>query len=150
MIKFQPVETKMTLDTNSSGLPPEAPEYRLINYPVTNKALANHIREALGDVVTRIARVFVGKSSEREGWAIHALIVRGVPKTVPGTLVNSEIKLVMVQSATNDTQLVTQRGRVMTWMRLEVLLKQVDSWLGGDDRSIELVFNMTKNRGIDE
>ena len=139
----------MATNGNSAGLPPEAPEYRLINYPVTNKELANHIREALGDGGTPTARVFVGESPEREGWAIRCLIVHAGPKGMHGASRKSEIKLLMGLSVTHATHLVTQRGRVMTWMRLEVLLKQVDSWLGGDAQ-IELVFNMIKIPGIDE
>ena len=130
----------MTTDANAVNLPPEAPNFRAINYQVTNKELADHIREALGEEGNPSARVFVGESPEREGWAFRCLIVEGGPKSM--------MKLVMYPSGANATNLVTQRRKVMTWKRLEVLLEQVQKWLGGDAR-ISLMFNWMKITGID-
>ena len=132
-------EAKMPAESTSHGVP-AAPDFRAINYQVTNKELTGAIQKALGDEGNPSARVFVGESPGREGWAIRCLIVEGGPK--------STMKLVMFPSGANATNLVTQRHRVMTWVRLEVLLDQVQKWLGGDAR-VSLMFNWMKITGID-
>lgn len=131
----------MATDVNSGNLPPESPMGRQINWQVTNKELAGHIREALGDEGKPCARVFVGEIPGREGWAIMCLIVEGGP--------TRKMKLVLHPSDTNGTNLVTQRRRVMTWKRLEVLLDQVHKWLGGKGAKVSLMFNWMKITGID-
>ena len=129
----------MSTESTSDGVP-AAPDFRAINYQVTNKELTGAIQKALEGEGNPSARVYVGESPGREGWAIRCLIVEGGPK--------SQIKLVMYPSGSNGTNLVTQRRRVMTWVRLEVLLEQVQKWLGGDAR-VALMFNWLKITGID-
>ena len=59
------------------------------------------------------------------------------------------VKLVMFPSDSNDTNLITQRHRVMTWVRLEVLLEQVQKWMGKDVR-VSMMFNCLKDLGMNE
>ena len=113
------------------------PKYRVINYQLTNKEVGGAIQKALAitaltDNRNPSATVFVGESPGREGWAIHALLVRAGPVR--------QTQLVMYASETNGTNLVTQRHRVMTWVRLETLLDQVQKWIGGDGE-VSLHFN---------
>ena len=133
------METKIPFEADSDNLPPP-PEWRVINYQVTNKELGDAIQKALGDESDPFATVYLGESPGRPGWAIHILIVQtGFP---------GQTKLLLYPSDTNGTNLVTQRHRVMTWTRLEVLLGQVQKWLGGNNARVALMFNCEK--GIDE
>lgn len=54
----------------------------------------------------------------------------------------------MYPSGTDATHLRTQRRRVMTWARLDVLLDQVQKSLGKDAK-VSLMFNWLKIEGID-
>ena len=137
------METKVPFKASSDNFPP-SPKYRVINYQVTNKELGDAIQKALEDEDDPAATVYVAESPGREGWAIHFLFVSrsfGDP---------TDVKLVLYPPNTSDTNLVTQRGRVMTWKRLEVLLSQVQKWLGGNGE-VALMFNWRKkHEGADE
>lgn len=116
-----------------------APTYRIINYEITNLELGKAITKALEGASEPSADVYVGKTPEREGWAIHMLFVRGAafdfesgddqrrlvmhPKWIQGTWVDG------TPGPISGTYLRTQRGRVMTWTRLETLLIQVQKWV---------------------